>query len=394
MSSDDTSGAKGATSSPTQPAASAGPQEPAGDARAPSSQARGSANPARRVTLAVLLAIVALFAYGIVADRTTPYTSQATVQAYLVQIAPEVGGKVIEVGVEEGRRVDAGAVLFRINPEYFLLAVRRAEAQLELAGQNIGASTASVAAAQAAVTQAKVERDNVREQSDRILTLVEQGIYAPARGDQAKAAINSAEAAVTRALAQLEEARQNLGPEGEDNPQVREALAALEKAQLDLAKTAVAAPAEGVVPFLELAVGQVLAAGQTAMTYVDIRQIWIDAAFRENSLEYIEEGDLAEIVFDIRPGRVYQGRVESLGYAVANRAVDVRTGLPTVRNPSGWFRDPQPMPLRIALDAESRPRNLRLGSQATVVVYAQDAPITNWLGYLWIRVLAWFTYVN
>jgi multidrug resistance efflux pump len=351
-------------------------------------------NPARRITLVVLIVIVVLFGYGIVADRVTPYTTQATVQAYLVQIAPEVGGKVIEVGVEEGRRVEAGDVLFRIDPDRYLLAVKRAEAQLELAGQSVGASTAAVAAAQAAVTQAKAERDNVREQSDRVFSLVKEGVYAAARSDQAKAALDSAEAAVARAVAELEEARQNLGPQGKDNPQVRDALAALEQTQLDLARTTVVAPSEGGAPFLELAVGQVLAAGQTAMSYVDVRQVWIDAAFRENSLEHIEEGDLAEIVLDIRPGRVYVGWVESLGYAVANRQIDVRTGLPIIKHPSGWFRDPQPMPMRILFDPESRPKNLRLGSQATVMVFARDAPIANWIGRLWMRVMAWLTYVN
>lgn len=376
MTSDERPDAKGSRSTP----------EPASTEKA--------SNPARRITFILLGVILAIFAYGIVADRTTPYSSQAIVQAYIVQIAPEVGGKVVEVGVEEGQRVEAGDVLFRINPEYYQLAVRRAEAQLELAGQDIGASTAAVAAAQAAVSQANAEYSNVREQSDRIFTMVSKGIYAEARGDQARAALDSAEAAVSRANAELEAARQSLGAEGDDNAKVRDALAALEKAQLDLSKTTIVAPAEGVVPYLALAVGQVLGAGQTAMTYIDIDEVWIAAAFRENSLEHIEAGDPAEILLDIRPGRVYQGRVESFGYAVSHRLIDAQTGLPTIKDPSGWFRDPQPMPLRVVFEDGARPLNLRFGSQATVVVYAQDTPITNWIGRLWIRLLSWLTYVN
>ena len=102
-------------------------------------------NPVRRVTLIVIGAV--LFFYGIAADRVTPYTAQGLVQAYLVKIAPEVGGRVVEVGVGTDQCVEAGTVLFRIEPEQDALAVRRAEAQLESAGQTIGASTAAVATA-------------------------------------------------------------------------------------------------------------------------------------------------------------------------------------------------------------------------------------------------------
>src|SRR3546814_3619096 len=74
-------------------------------------------SPVRRVTLIVIAVGVVLFLYGIAADRYTPYTAQGLAQAYLVKIAPEVGGRVIEVGVETDQRVAPGAVLFRIDPD-------------------------------------------------------------------------------------------------------------------------------------------------------------------------------------------------------------------------------------------------------------------------------------
>src|SRR3546814_15024545 len=95
-------------------------------------------NPVRRVTLIVIAIGAALFIYGIAADRFTPYTAQGLAQAYLVKIAPEVGGKVIEVGVGTDHRIGPGTVLFRIDPAAYELAVSRAEAQLENVGQSIG----------------------------------------------------------------------------------------------------------------------------------------------------------------------------------------------------------------------------------------------------------------
>src|SRR5688500_18466933 len=110
----------------------------------PAAKMQPPANPVRRVTLIVMAIGITLFAYGIAADRITPYTAQALVQAYLVKIAPEVGGRVIEVGIDTDQRIDAGKVLFRIDPDQYVLAVRRAEAQLDTIAQSIGASTSAV----------------------------------------------------------------------------------------------------------------------------------------------------------------------------------------------------------------------------------------------------------
>ena len=184
-------------------------------------------DPVRRWTLIVLGLIVVLFLYSLIADRLTPYTSQATVQAFVVRMAPEVAGRVIEVDVVDNQRVKAGDVLFRIDPQPYEIALQQAEAKLAGVGQSIGASTAAVTSAQERLIEAEAKRDNVREQANRVLQLVEKGVYAKARQDQATKEIEVAEASVREAASEVERARQELGPQGNDNPQVREALAAV-----------------------------------------------------------------------------------------------------------------------------------------------------------------------
>lgn len=369
----------------------AGPQLPAEPAPTPQ-KAAAPKNPVRRATLIVIAVAAILFFYGIAADRFTPYTSQGLAQAYLVRIAPEVGGRVVEVGVETDQRVEPGTVLFRLDSDDYELAVRRAEAQLAVAGQSVGASTAAVATAQAKVVEAIAKRDNARDQSARVLELIKRGVYPEARRQEALSTLDSAEAVVAQAEAELEEARQALGPEGADNPQVQDAIAALARANLDLQRTTVLAPSEGGVTNLSLSIGQVLTKGESAMTYIDIREVWVEADFRENSLEPIAVGDPVEIVFDILPGRVVQGRVAALGYGVGNRSVDAHTGLPSPRSQSGWIRPAQLMPVRIEFDLEAR--SLRVGSQATVMVYPSDNAFMNGLGYLRMRLVALLTYVQ
>jgi multidrug resistance efflux pump len=365
------------------------PAQPASEARPPETPVK---NPVRRVTLIAIATGAVLFFYGVIADRSTPYTAQGLAQAYLVRIAPEVGGRVIEVGVGTDQLVKAGTVLFRLEPDQYALAVRRAEAQLESAGQAIGASTASVATAQAKLVEAIAKRENARDQTSRDFELIKKGVYAEARRAQAQAIQDSAEAIVVQAESELDKARQTLGPQGAANPQIREALAALAQANLDLQRTTVLAPSDGGVTNLSLAVGQVLGKGEAAMTYIDTREVWIEASFRENSLESIAIGNPVEIVLDILPGRVIKGRVAALGYGVGNRSVDARTGLPSPRTQSGWIRTAQPMPVRIEFDKDTRP--LRVGSQANVMVYSGDNTIMNAIGWLRMRLVALLTYVQ
>ena len=109
----------------------------------------------RRWIWIVLLICVAIFAYNLIADRLTPYSSQATVQAYIVSVAPEVAGKVVEIGVVDNQIAKEGELLFRLDPQAYEVAVREAEAAVDLAGQSIGANTAGIAAAEAALADAR-----------------------------------------------------------------------------------------------------------------------------------------------------------------------------------------------------------------------------------------------
>ena len=237
----------------------------------------------RRWIWIVLAVCLVIFVYNLVADRLTPYSSQATVQAYIVGIAPEVAGNVVEIGVIDNQVVEGGDLLFGIDPQAYEVAVREAEAAVDRAGQSVGANTAGVTAAEAAVADARAQLTNVQEQATRIFQLVERGIYAEARADQARRQLEGAQAGARQAEAQLEQARQQLGPQGQDNPELRTALAALERARLNLADTTVEAPALGLVTNLKLAGGQFVAAGQPVMTFLDPEAVWLSANFRETT---------------------------------------------------------------------------------------------------------------
>src|SRR6516162_3421795 len=110
-------------------------------------------DPLRRWTLIILVICVVLFGWTLIADRLTPYTSDASVRAFVVRMVPEVSGKVVEVAVQDNQIVRTGDLLYRIDPTPFGLTVERAEAKLAEAGQAVGVSTAAVDAAQAALVE-------------------------------------------------------------------------------------------------------------------------------------------------------------------------------------------------------------------------------------------------
>ena len=96
-----------------------------------------SGDPLRRWTLAILVLSVLLFGWTLIADRLTPYTSDASVRTFVVRIRPEVSGKVVEVAVHDNQTVRTGDLLYRIDPTPFRIAVERAEAKLAAAGQAV-----------------------------------------------------------------------------------------------------------------------------------------------------------------------------------------------------------------------------------------------------------------
>ena len=363
---------------------------------APPPPAPKTADPLRRWTLAIGVFCVLLFGWTMIADRLTPYTSDASVRTFVVRIRPEVAGKIIEVAVRDNQIVRTGDLLYRIDPTPFRIAVESAEAKLAAAGQAVGASTSAVDAAQAKLVEEIAQRGNVREQGARVLELVRLGVYPRAREDQARSQLDEAEAQVKRAEATLEQARQKLGPQGADNPQIREALAALEQARLDLANTTLLAPGDGVVSNLQLNTGQFAAAGQPALTFLDARLVWLNAFLRENSLEYIRAGTRAEVVLDVLPGRILPAHVVSVGWGVGEADTDPTTGLPKSHQGSGgWLAPAQRFPVQLALDAAGGTSNgVRYNARASVILYTGEHPVANALAWVWIRLISVLTYVS
>jgi len=371
------------------------PETPANDPTpAPDTDKGSGGNPVRRITLVVLVAVLLLFTWYLVADRFTPMTDLGRVHAFVVPIAPRVSGIVESVNVEINDVVQEGDVLLRIDPTDYELAVAQAEQNLAQAGQEVGANAASVASAEARLADAEANLSNTVAQTARTLEVERRGVVSRSEGDKARAQLAQARAQVDNARAELQRARETLGIEGDDNPRLRAAALALTEARIDLERTTLRAPSFGAVTNIKIDAGNYASAGTPLMTFISVREIWVEAAIRENGLGHIKRGDPVEIVLDSAPGRIFDGRVVGIGYGVqtGKKTSGQAAALPEVEEASGWLRDPQRFPVIIRFESEVPPGLKREGGQADVIVYTGDHPLLNFLGRLWIRLVAYLSY--
>ena len=353
-------------------------------------------DPARRVTLVVLGLAVIVFFWYVLADRHTPYTTQARVDALTVPIVPRVSGYVTELNVRLHSIVEEGETLLQLDERPFELAVESARAALDDAYQQVGAQSASVEAAIARLGVAEAQLDRSQRNFDRVQAIQEQrpGALSQADRDRTETSLVQSQERVTAAEADLARAQAQLGVEGAGNPRIRSAIAALQQAELDLAFATLYAPSRGGIENFTIDVGHYAAAGQPVGTFISVRDIWIQADMRENNIANIEIGNPVELALDIAPGRILGGIVRSVGYGVSTGPGGSRGELTQVSQSKGWLRDPQRFPVIITFEGDEAVGLRRVGGQANVVVYTGGNFVLNTIAKLRLRLVSLLSYVR
>jgi multidrug resistance efflux pump len=352
-------------------------------------------DPVRKWTFYMLGLCLVLFLYYMVSDRFTPYTAQARVHALVVPIAAEVSGTVTDVMVTSNQAVDSGDLLFRLDEERYQLAVETAEASLQSARQATGASAANVDAAEAQLVSARAGLVQAEQDATRLRRIKQEdpGAISERRIEIAEASYAASQGQLGAAQANLERARQDLGEEGEANSRILQAQAALDQAVIDLQRTSVRAPDAGVVTDVRVNRGNFAQAGAPLMTFLASNDIWLQADFTENNLGNISAGDPVEIVFDALPGRVIDGHIRTTGFGVNVDSAPLGS-LPTIENNRQWLRDAQRFSVVVDFELPNADDQLaiRVGAQASVVVYSEPGWLLNTIAKIKIRVNSVLSY--
>jgi multidrug resistance efflux pump len=239
--------------------------------------------------------------------------------------------------------------------------------------------------------------DMAQKDASRLEKLYQEdpGAISVRRLEIAQSTRDEARSKAQRADADMRQAQEVAGEQGEGNAELLSAKAAVVKAELDFANTKVIAPAGGRVTDLRIDVGHFAQAGAPLLTLITVHDVWVSADMTENNLGNIDVGDEAAIVLDAMPGTVLKGRVRSVGGGVASGQSGTPGSLPTIENSRDWLRQAQRIPVVIEFDASevSRLKGVRVGGQADVMVYAGESSIMNFFGAIYIRVMSWLSYL-
>jgi multidrug resistance efflux pump len=372
------------------------PAAPPGTPSTPSTPAP-AADPSKKGVKLIVVVIGLSLVWYLLADRFTPYTQQARVQAFVVPVAPEVSGRVTRVYVRNNQDVEAGALLFDVDPAQYRIAVDRARADVESTRRQIGAGTAGIDSAQASLRAAQANEVKARQDSDRLERLYseDQGTISQRRLELARASLEQAMSQVAAARAEVQRAREQEGGSEEENARLRSAATALEKAELDLTNTRVRARSAGLITDLRTDAGQFAAAGSPVMTLIAIHDMWISAEMTENNLGHVEPGTPVAIALDALPGQIFEGRVRSVGYGVSVGPSTPPGSLPSVQNSRDWLRPAQRFPVIVEFSPGELAtlRGIRVGGQAEVMAFPSQGNLLNLPGRLFLHLMSWLSYV-
>ena len=295
-------------------------------------------------------------------------TENAYVKANKISVSTDIDGRVIEVAVHDNQRVERGQLLFRLDPEPFQLAVDGKRAELEAVRHDIAAKRTDYSAGQRAVEQLRELVNYLERERARAAALARRGVASAARLDEAS---HDLEMAKRELLTRQESNRSILawlgaaadGP-AERHPDYQRRLAELDRAELDLERTSVLAPADGVLSNVTLRLGEYVEEGEPVFSLVEADNLWVEANLKETQLTHVKLGQEASLVADAYPDVTYHAVIESI-----SPATGAEFALLPPQNASGnWVKVVQRVPVRLRVEPAPDQPHLRAGMTVTVTV--------------------------
>lgn len=343
------------------------------------------------VPTAVLGGIILIGSLLLLMNYNHPFSREVR-EAYVVTpLVSEVRARVESIDVEPNQLVKAGTPLFTLDSSKYESIVEQLSAELQDALRNSQGREATVSEAQAALVAARAQRD----QANRTLNRYRNASSAFSRQqiDQAQRLSDTAEAGVAQAQAALEraQAQQQTGDGGLD-PLVAAKQAQLEQAQLDLEHTVIRAPTDGYLTQLAVRPGMMAVPLplRPLGVFLHKQDGKFTGAFRQQSLQRIEPGAAAELIFNALPGQVFSARVGQVLPAIAESqliAGDRLVGSSAFVNPDS------PVLITFTLDEGQDIPELPLGVTAQAAVYSEHLHELSVMRKILLRMLSWQHYI-
>jgi membrane fusion protein (multidrug efflux system) len=290
-------------------------------------------------------------------------TDDAQIKQDIVSVSPQVNGQVVQVFVRNGMHVKRGDLLFRIDPQPYRVALENAEAQLASAELQTKVLKTTAAGTGGDIAGAEANLKIKENALARQQALLKQGFTTRADYEDALNEVKTAETQLSDARARAANANAAVAP-GEQ-PQIAQAQAAVDKAKLDLERTDVRAPMDGVIENADdLQVGKMAVTGIGMLSLVHSQTAWVEANFKEKDVGRMVPGLRAEVTVDAYPGEKFPAHVQSIGAGTGSEF----SLLPAQNANGNWVKVTQRVPVRIAFNGTpSKP--MIAGLSVTAKVY-------------------------
>lgn len=338
--------------------------------------AAGSGNGRRKraliiVAVIVVAALLIWALYWFFDLRFYESTDDAYVSGDVVAITSREAGTVTALYADNTQYVHRGQLLVQLDPADAQIEMKAAKADLARTVRGVRGQFAKADALRAQIAQARVALARADADYSRRAAAAGNGAVSGEELAHAKDAAAEARSAVAAAQGQLGETLATIsGTTVTDNPDVLAAEARLRRAALDLARTKILAPVDGVVGERSAQLGQHIAAGTPLMVVVPLNHLWVDANFKEVQISDIRVGQKVTLTTDIYGGGVtFHGKIAGLAPGSGNAFA-----LLPPQNASGnWIKIVQRLPVRITLDPRELGRHpLRIGLSMRVKADLHD----------------------
>lgn len=288
-------------------------------------------------------------------------TDNAYVKSEKIAVSADVSGRVVTVGVKENQLLEPDALLFKIDPEPYRIALEKAKAKLMFARQEIEALRALHKQKLAELKLSQGDVGFYQRQYDRQQKLNTKGFTSETNLDTARRSLRNSHDRISSVMQDIAQVRAKLGGDPnivtDDHPSVREAAAERDQAALDLKRTEVRAVAPGVVTNFDLQPGEYVNAGTNVFSLVGTGDVWIEANFKETDLTHVRVGQVASIRVDAYPGDRREAVVASI-----SPATGAEFALLPAQNASGnWVKVVQRLTVRLSLKGRWQDPPLRAG---------------------------------
>jgi membrane fusion protein, multidrug efflux system len=316
-------------------------------------------------SLPFLVAAVALFVW--LGSGRYVSTDNAYVKGDRAMIATELSGLIVEVPVRENQRVSRGQLLLRLDDQPYRLALAKIEAEIENQRAEIRGLRAQWRSKREEIKSALSQQVYFQADYDRQKELAERKIASAQRLEEARRDLEVARQRISTAQEDLTRIEAALAGDPkirvDEHPKVRQMMAAREEALLNLRKTMIEAPIDGIVSKRPVP-GSYATAGMPAIVVVADTDLWIEANFKETELTRVRPGQSVTIRIDTYPDVECGGAVASIAQATgAEFAV-----LPPQNASGNWVKVVQRIPVRIAVQCKEGDPPLRVGMSTTVEI--------------------------